>query len=211
MRTVVRVGLTAVAVPALLVGAGAGTASANEFVVNDNGSATMVDASYRHDSGTGYVTAWQQKDGVGYVSFFEQSGGWVKCAGGRTRNEADDVFGYVGTLRYGEGVASVTAGARYATGSAAGTVEAYRDDVDDCAATYATSYVGAVLVSLDLAATGPVHTTRSRDGYHVPSVFNGHYSFSFTGRTAVGTATVDGVSGAAEGLVGKTTWTYHSN
>lgn len=211
MRTVARMGLTAATVPVLLVGAGAGTASANEFVINDNGSAEMVDASYTRGDVHGYVGAWQQQNGDGIVWFFEQSGDWVQCTGAGTKKTTDDTYGFVGAFVYGEGAATVTTAPRYASGTAVGTAYAYREDIDDCAGTTTFTDLGAVPVRLDLAATGPVTTTRHRDGYHVPSRFNDRYSFTFTGRTAAGTVDVGGATAAGEGLVGKTSWTYHSN
>ena len=209
MRATGRAAIVMAATATLL---GGGTASAaNEFVVNDNGSAVLVDVAYARDGVDGYVYGWQQKNGDGYVSLFEMSGSVVQCAGQSTRRESDDVFGFVGSYRYGEGTGSVTTGTRYATGSLTGMVESYRDDFDECAGTYETTYAGALPVRVDVTATGPVETTRGRNGYHVPSLFNGHYGFSFTSRTATGTATIGGVASAADGQVGKTTWTYHAN
>lgn len=54
-------------------------------------------------------------------------------------------------------------------------------------------------------------TTRDRGGYHVPSQFNDRYSFSFTGRTASGTVDVAGVTSSGDDVIGKNSWTYHSN
>lgn len=211
MRTVARVGLTAVAVPVLLVGAGAGTASANEFVVNDTGSAVMVDASYTRGDVSGYVGAWQQQNGDGILWFFEQSGDWVQCTGADTKKTTDDTYGFVGSFVYGEGAATVTVAPRYATGTATGTTNAYREDIDDCTGTWNVTDIGQVPVRVDLAATGPVTTTRDRSGYHVPSQFNDRYSFSFTGRTASGTVDVAGDTASGDGVIGKNSWTYHSN
>lgn len=209
MRAAGRAAIVMAATATLL---GGGTASAtSEFVVNESGNAVLVDASYQRDTVTGYVYGWQQKNGDGYVALFEMSGTVVQCEGESTPRESDDVFGFVGSYLYGEGTGSVTTGTRYATGSLTGTVESYRDDYDECVGTVATTYAGPLPVSVDLAATGPVATSRGRDDFHVPSQFNDRYRFSFTSRAAAGTATVGGATAAADGLIGKTVWSYHSN
>lgn len=144
MRTIGRAGFMAGAVPVLLAGTGtgAGTASAAGYVFNDNGNAVMVDASYTRGDVSGYVGAWQQQNGDGYLWYFEQSGDWVQCTGAGTKKTADDTYGFVGTFVYGEGTATVTTAPRYASGTAVGTANAYREDIDDCAGTWNVTDIG---------------------------------------------------------------------
>ena len=209
MRAVARMGIVVGAASVVL--AGAGTASANEFVVNDKGTALVVDASYSRDGAYGFVSAWQQQNGDGYLYFYEQSGDWVQCSGASTKKTTDDVYGFVGSSTYGDGTASITVAPRYARGSVTGTVTAFREDIDECAGTYVCIDLGTLPVAMDLGATGPVTTTRDRGGYHQPSGFNDRYSFTFTGRDASGTVDVAGVTSEGVGVVGKTSWAYHSN
>lgn len=209
MRTTVRAGIVTVAASALLAGAGA--AEANDYVINDNGSALLVDASYERDGVTGFAYVWQQQNGDATAFLWEQSGGWVQCAGASTKRTADDVYGFVGTFTYGTGGGTVAVAPRYATGSATAVVTAYREDVDECNGRSAVTDLGTVSLAIDLAAAGPVTSTRTRDGYHVPSEYNDRYSLSFTGRTGAGTVDVRGLSAAATGTIAKSTWSYHAN
>lgn len=208
MRAVGRAGFVAGTVAALV--AAGGTASAGE-PVNDTGSAVLVDASYTRDGVTGYVSAWQQQQRPARLFLFEQSGGWIDCLSGAAAEPGDEGSAYVGTFTYGEGTASVTTGPRYGTGSAKGSVEAYRETIDGCTETNVVTGIGTVPVAVDLVANGELTTTRNRADYHVPSELNEHYSLTFTSRSAAGTAEVAGLTARADGLVGKSAWTYHAN
>lgn len=199
------------AAAAALVAAGGGTAAAGEFVVNDSGTALLVDASYVTEGGTGYVSAWQQQGGEGWVFMAEENGVWTQCAGKGGKKSGDDRWGFVGTFTYAEGPGTVSVSGRYATGSGSGTVSGFTDVVDDCAGTYATREFGPIAVSVALAATGNVYTERGSGSFHLPGQFNERYAFTFSGRAASGTATVDGVTRPADGGIGKTSWKYHAN
>lgn len=194
-----------------LLASGGTPALANDRVFNDNGSALVVDATYTRDGADGFAYAWQQQGGEGMAFFFEQSGDWVQCAGAKTKTPNDDVYGFVGTFLFGEGPATVTAGARYATGSATATVYAYRDVIDECTGTYTTTPVGEMDLAIGLTTSGGTSTTRDRSRFHIPGELNNHSSFTFTGAWGSGTATVGGDTVAADGFVGTSRWSYHSS
>jgi hypothetical protein len=201
-------------VVAALVGLSALPAAAT-LVINDNGKAQVIDASWWSDTESGwtygYASAWDYGRDA-YLDFFEESGSWVWCDAGTPGDPTDDYEGFVGTYTYGSGPATVHLARGYATGHADAVVDVWVDSYNDCTGEYGYEEHPSVAVSIDLTATSPLVREKGSSSFHIPSEFNDNYRFSSAYRQGDGVVTVGEVGHAAYyGMLGQTTWHYHSN
>jgi len=188
--------------------------SAGANVSNTSGSATVAEAFWDQQNGDsssfGYLSFWRQaKTAEATVEFWAQDGTWADCT---PDDPDDDAYGFVGTVRYGYGIGSLTVGKGYGSATASAVMDVYSAIIDDCAGTYDESFEADVAVSLDLTANGPKAMYRGTGSFHVPSEFNSHSSYSSTSRSAAGTVEI-GPSGpiAADGAIGTVSWRDHTN
>ena len=198
---------------ALLLAAIAAPVSAGANVTNSSQSAMTAQGSWYSDAGGvdtyGSLNAWQDSASpTAFLELYEESGQYVDCT---PADDADDVYGFQGQIRYGYGDGTLTIGRGQADAHASGTLEISTAVIDDCVGSYSESTVSGVAVSLDLVANGAKMLERGTGSFKIPGQFNTHSSYSTTSRSAAGTASIDGDAIAVDGAIGKISWRDHSN
>ena len=192
----------------LLVLAVAAPVAAGPNVSNSSGTATVAEAYWGSAQNgvqsSGYISVTREGKGEAFAHFERSTGAYVLCEGG-------EFEGFVGTLMYGFGPATLTVGTNSTTASASATVESFSFAVDECDGMWDEQPGDAFDISLDLTAEGPTLRSTSRESFHLPQEFNERYSYRAAFRRATGSATIDGATLGVDGQIGKVSWSSHVN
>jgi hypothetical protein len=198
----------------------AAPAMAGANVGNFSGSVTMAQGGWdSFDDETltytsGYIAVSRDAaGGTTYAEYGSYTETKLQCTGADTPNDPDDdtyAGGYSNDYGYAEGV-TLTIGKRNASAHAAGSMDAYHEEYNECTGESTFDELGSFEFSLDLTATSSPIRESGRGSFHVPGEFSGHSTYRSAYRLAGGT--FDGADGshAVDGQIGSFTWRDHSN
>ena len=197
----------------------AGPVAAGPNVGNFSNSATMAQAQWdAYDDATqtyraGFVAVSREQGSSDVFAEFNQyQEQFVQCSGADTPDEpGDDSFGVIMSNTWGYGPASLAIGRNNSSASAGGTLDAAREDFNECTGEWTYEELADVTFSLDLTATSATVKESGRGSFHLPGEFNSHSSYRATYRFAEGT--LDGIDGSqsVSGMIGKVSWMEHTN
>ena len=197
----------------------AGPVAAGPNVGNFSNSATIAQASWDgYDEATetyrsGFVAvSKEQGSSQAFAEYSQYQEQFVQCTGADTPDDPDDdSFGVISSNTWGYGPASLAVARNYSSASADGTLDAAREDFNECTGEWTYEELPDLAFSLDLTATSATVKESGRGSFHLPGEFNSHSSYKAAYRFAEGT--LDGIDGsqAVSGMIGKVTWMEHTN
>jgi len=203
----------------LLALALAAPVAAGPNVGNYSSSATIAQASWdsydeeKEAYSAGYIAiSREQGSSEAFAEYSQYSETFVQCTGADTPDDPDDdTFGVVTSNVWGYGAASLAVGRNYSSASASGTLDAAREDFDECTGEWSYEELQAFEFSLDLTATSATFKESGRGSFHVPGEFNSHSSYKATYRFAEGVFDGADSSQGVSGQIGKVSWREHTN
>jgi hypothetical protein len=143
-------------------------------------------------------------EGKTTVSLVMSSGELVLCDGVDTPDDpSDDVYGFVGTETYGEGVGRMTVGKTYSSAVATGTVDAEVYTFDECTGDEGTVTRKKIAVALDLTGISAVITQKVRSTISIPKRLRSKTILQAQSREAAGSLKVGSRTIEVGGIIGQ--------